>query len=222
MLTHGEITMVRGKEITVRVDEKTIDKILLFREGKTSLVELRINDGRSVTNLQRKKYFATINDIAEYTGDVNKRLHGYFKELYCCRYGVDDISMKNCSITEARELINIVMDFVLFRDIPLQDLGINRTDDIDRYLYMCLATRKCCITGRPGDLHHCTGSRIGMGGNRNKIDNRGREIICLSREWHNRVHNEGEEDIFKKYKIYGLKINERSLKKLKISEEDLT
>lgn len=191
-------------------------------EGNKAITEIRIDDGRRIKNDQRGKYFATLKDIADHTGNILEDMHDYFKFSYCYKNRVENISMSDCSVSEAREMINIIMDFALGNDIPLKDLGINRTDDTDRYLYKCLILRKCVIKGTKAEIHHCTGSRVGMGGDRKKIDNRGRELIALSREWHTKVHQEGEEETFNKYKIYGLAIDDIGLKKLKLSTGDIT
>lgn len=214
MLEYGEVTAVRKNEITIKLDKNVIDKVLRFREeNKRALVELRLNDSRTVTNEQRKKYFATLKDIAEHTGNYIEFLHDYFKILYCFKNKVESISMSNCSITEAREMINLVIDFALMNDIPLKVSGVERTDDINRYLYMCLATRTCCCCGKKADVHHVTGSRVGMGFDRNKINNVGRYAIALCREHHTIAHYE-EEDFFKKWKVYGIKLDEYLVKKL--------
>lgn len=191
-----------------------------YKEDGGALTEIRIDDGRRIRNDQRKKYFATLKDIADHTGNVLEDMHDYFKFSYCYKNRVEKISMSDCSVTEAREMINIIMDFALENDIPLKDLGINRTDDTDRYLYKCLILRKCCITGRKAEIHHV--DSVGMGRNRKKISHRGHRLIALSREWHTKVHQEGEEEIFNKYKIYGLAIDDIGLKKLKLSTGDIT
>lgn len=192
------------------------------QDGTKALAEIRLDDNRRIRNDQRKKYFATLKDIADYTGNILDDMHDYFKFIYCYRNRVESISMSNCSVTEAREMINIIMDFALDNDVPLSDLGLNRTDDIDRYLYKCLMLRKCVIEGTKAEIHHCTGSRVGMGGNRRKISNKGRKLIALSRKWHAEVHAKGEEEIFNKYKIYGIAIDDIGLKKLKLSEKDIS
>ena len=63
------------------------------------------------------------------------------------RYVYEDkrISMSDCNVTQARDIINILIDFALNHDISLTDLGVNRIDDINRYLYGCLVNRRCCI-----------------------------------------------------------------------------
>lgn len=90
-------------------------------------------------------------------------------------------------------------------------------------MYGCIKYRKCCITGRPGaDIHHVEGSRVGMGRNRRKISHRGLELMALSREWHEKVHKEGEKDIFEKYKIYGIIIDDETLKDLGLTLDDIS
>lgn len=214
MLIQGNITRVQGNEITLKVmDERLMPQVLRYLEGKQRAVEIRLNDGRSITIEQRGKYFATINDIADYTGDVTERLHGYFKDIYCYRFGEDKISMKNCSVTEARELINIVLDFVIMNDIPLTGHAVERTDDIDRFLYQCLVNRKCVCCGGVAQIHHVTGYKVGMGLNRTKVNHVGRKVIALCGIHHDEAHRD-EKKFFKDRKIYGIKLNKYTAKKL--------
>lgn len=58
-----------------------------------------------------------------------------------------------------------------------------------------------------------------MGGNRKRVDHSTRELIPLSREWHTRVHAEGEKEIFEKFGIYGIKVDRYTLKKLGLNAE---
>lgn len=206
-------------------DEGTWFKILVpdsfletqIERQKTSdkaYMQIQLDDKRIINAQQRKMYYATLNDISNYTGHLTDHLHDYFKMLY--KYMEEDISisMSNCTVTQAREMINILIEFAITRNIPLSDLGVNRTDDIDKYLYLCIVNRKCSCCGRKADIHHCTGSRIGMGGNRNKVDHVGREVIALCREHHTEIHQIGEKEFEKTHKVYGLKLDECSVKKL--------
>lgn len=223
----SEIKSIReteeGTDLIVRIPEQVGHKIVKYRNGNLINAEIRIDDNRTITAEQRKKIFATIKDISMYTGDHPEELRAWLLYDYCIKTGEMPFSLSNCSISQAREFITFIIDFILREDIPLSERAVVRTDDIDTYLYMCIKYRKCAITGRPNaDIHHCTGSRVGMGGNRRKISNKGRELIALSREWHNKVHQEGEEEIFKLYKIYGITVNNETLKELKLSQADLT
>lgn len=201
-----------------------IDKNILetLRRNKTKYLKIYIPDSRMINHEQRKKIYATVNDIAGYTGDAPERIKEFFKYRLIELEDIEYFSLKDCSVTVAREYLNLIMDFVIDWGIPIQDAGVNRTDDIERYLYKCIETRTCAITGRKGaDIHHVGGSRVGAGRNRNKINHVGLKLIALSREWHNKVHQEGEEEIFKKYKIHGVYVDSLTLKDLGLKAEKI-
>lgn len=215
----------RGTDLIVEIPGlKVGEKINRRNQGNKGVdAELRVNDGRTITVEQRKKIFATIRDIADFIGDGPEYLKDHLKYDYCASTGEEMFSLSNCSIKTARDFISHIIDFVLKWDIPLTDSAIGRTEDIDRYLYSCIVHRKCCITGAPGaDIHHCTGSRIGMGSNRRKINHDGLELISLSREWHNKVHLKGEEEIFRENKIYGIILKRETLEYLGLNADDVS
>lgn len=211
----------KGTNIIVHIPDQLLQNKIL-RE-KIVDAEIRIVDERTISAAQRKKIYATIKDISLFTGDDPEYLKEFLKFDYCGESGEEYFSLSNCSIDIAREFIEHLIDFVLKHNIPLSDLALNRTDSIDRYLYGCIKYRRCCITGKAGaDIHHCEGSKVGMGGNRKKISNRGRKLIALSREWHNKVEAHGDQEIFKKYKIYGITLDDVALRELGLSEKDIT
>ena len=209
-------------QLLITTQENIYNKIINLNRDNRLNVELKLNDGRTITTEQRKKIYATIRDIADYIGDAPEYFKEFMKVNYCIERGEEYFSLSDCSITTAREFINYLIEFALSNDIPLQDLAINRTDDIDRYLYQCIKYRVCAITGKKNaDIHHCTGSRVGMGRNRQTINHSELEIIALSREWHTKVHQQGEEEIFKKYGIYGIKVNRETLKLIGLNVSDI-
>lgn len=185
----GAVEKKEGTYLKVFIPgDHIVNKITRYKVGNIVKTEVRIDDGRRITNEQRKKYFATLQDICECLGYDLDYMHALFKVKYCIMNGVEKISISNCSVTQARELINMLMDFSIEEGIPLRELGALRTDDIDRFLYKCLITRTCCITGRKeADIHHV--DAVGMGRNRNKVSHKGLRLIALSREWHIRVHH---------------------------------
>ena len=227
MIIKGKMLGAKNVDINTRVlvdlDEDVLHKINKLYNGKELDVEVRIDDNRSITVKQRSMIFATIKDISLFTGDDPEYLKEFLKFDYCGESGEKYFSLSDCSMDTAREFINHLIEFILRENIPLSDLAINRTDDIDKYLYYCLKFRRCSITGKANaDLHHCEGYRVGMGGDRKKVNHSGRELIALSREWHSRVHQEGEEEIFKAYKIYGITIDDAALKRLGLNVEDIS
>lgn len=206
-----------GTQLIVTVDENVLSKL-----NKDHDVELVLRDKRLIRADQRKKIYATIRDISIATGNSEEFLKDYFKVKYCFVKGEQYFSLSNCSVTTAREFLNYIMEYVIAEGVPLQALGLDRTDDIDYYLYCCLKYRKCAITGSSNaDIHHVEGSRVGMGRNRQQLNHSNLELIALSREWHNRVHQQGEYKIFQDYKIYGITLDVATLKELGIKAEEI-
>lgn len=162
-----------------------------------------IDDGRHISAEQRKKIYATINDIAAYTGEVPEIMKEWIKYLYIYRTGSEYFSFSRCSMDTAREFINVMLDYALEMGIPLMDFALNRTDDIDHYLYACLKLKKCVICGRPGETHHV--DAIGMGNDRRTLDDSQHRKICLCRVHHTEAHATGVDSFTNKYKVYGIK-----------------
>lgn len=207
--TVGEIYKVKdGRAIIVAdIDSYKAEK----QEIKSCLV--RYDDGRHISADQRKKIYAIIADISQYTGNAPEMEKALQKYFYIERYGGDYFSLSDCTMTEAREFINYLIDFCFENSIGTRDTLLNRTDDISSYLYSCLINRKCAVCNKKAEIHHCTGSRVGMGFNRRKINNVGRSAIALCRKCHSIAHND-ERRFFDKYHIYGIKLDEYAVKKL--------
>lgn len=199
----------KGTDLLLHIPGEMVQgKIIKYRNNNKINAELKIDDNRSITSDQRKKIFATIKDIGMYTGDHPEDIRGFLLYDYCIETGEIPFSLSSCSITQAREYITFIIDFILKHNIPLSDGALNRTDDIDKYLWGCIKYKRCCLCGKDGETHHCTGSRIGMGNNRNKVSNEGREVIQLCRQHHTEIHTVPEEEFFKKYHVYGVLYNE--------------
>lgn len=145
--------------------EKVQGKIIKYRNNNRINAEIKIDDNRTITADQRKKIFATIKDISIYTGDHPEDLRAFLLYDYCIATGELPFSLSNCSISTAREFITFIIDFI---NIPLSDAVLNRTEDIDRYLYGCIKYKRCCLCGRDGETHHY--AAIGMGNDRTTLD----------------------------------------------------
>lgn len=63
---------IEGTEMKVFVPEKNLFNTIL--DKRIHDVELRLDDGRTITNAQRKKAYATIRDIADYTGYLPEQM----------------------------------------------------------------------------------------------------------------------------------------------------
>lgn len=190
-------------ELLVSVNK---DISYLFKEKRIKKGEIRFDDGRTISAEQRKKAYATLKDIAIFTGYLPKEVKELMKCEHIKRTGGNYISLSNCSMDEAREFINTLIAFCMEQDIPLSQSALERTDDIGRYLYYCLKTKHCCICGLPNsDIHH--EDAIGMGNDRTTYDDSNNKKICLCRKHHNIAHQKGISVFRKMYKVYGIKFD---------------
>lgn len=193
-----------GTTIIIKIPDKQLTDMIIQKHMKTA--ELRLDDGRTITADQRKKAYATIRDISDFTGYLPEEQKEWLKYLHIAKTGCDYFSLSNCTVDEAREFINTILEFALESGIPLSEQAINRTDDIGRYLYYCIKHKRCCICGQKGEIHHV--DTIGMGFDRNHYDDSKNRKMCLCRLHHTIAHQRGMESFEKMYKVYGIVVDD--------------
>lgn len=193
-----------GTSMIVTIPEKKLQT--LFIDKRIRQTEMRFDDGRSISVEQRKKAYATIRDIADYTGYLPEEQKEWLKYYHIARTGCEYFSLSDCSMDTAREFINTILEYAIENGVQLSDLAINRTDDIGKYLYYCIKHKKCCICGRPGEIHHV--DTIGMGNDRKHVDDTNYRKMCLCRTHHTIVHQRGLEAFERMYKVYGIVVKQ--------------
>lgn len=189
-----------GTELLITVPDRQIGGMLADKRIKRA--EMRFDDGRTISIEQRKKAYATIRDIADYTGYLPEEQKEWLKYLYMSQTGEDYFSLRSCSMTTAREFINCILEWAIENGVPLSEKAIERTDDIGRYLYYCLKARKCAVCGKDGEIHH--EDAIGMGNDRRTLDDSNHKKICLCRLHHTIAHQKGVKAFTECYKVYGI------------------
>lgn len=192
----------------VRVPGRNISDYILAHGIRIG--ELYTADNREITPEQRKKIYATIRDIADYTGYLPEEAKEYLKYEWICQTGRQYISFSDCSVTDARDFINFLLDYAIREGIHLTSGLVERSDDIARTLWQCMKHRKCCICGRHGEIHHV--DHIGLGYDRKKKEDSDHRKMCLCREHHTEAHSMGEEAFCKKYHVFGVIFEERGEK----------
>lgn len=204
MLQYGKIKDVRlkngGSELVITSDDSKLYEYIMSK--RVADVELRLDDGRRITALQRRKAYATIRDIALHTGYPPEEAKDVMKYEYVIRTGRKFFSLSDCSIETGRIFINVLVDYALREGIQVQGNLIDNTDDIHAYLACCIVHKKCCICGNLGEIHH--EDAIGMGADREEVDDSEKKIICLCRKHHTQAHSLGRERFFKMYHVYGI------------------
>lgn len=193
-----------GTDLVVSVPDLKLGD--MFQRKKIRNAEIRFDDGRHISAEQRKKAYATIRDISDWTGYLPEEMKEILKYQHMMRTGDAYFSLSNCSMDTAREFINTILEFALENGIPLSDNAIERTDDIGRYLYYCLLHKKCAICGKDGEIHH--EDAIGIGNDRTKVDDSSYKKICLCREHHTLAHSLGVIRFREMYKVYGIVVKD--------------
>ncbi len=212
----GSETMESGTIMEMRVDGSRIDIVVrLDRAGLAADIEkrrvrnvfLQLNDGRILSIEQRKKIYATLRDISQYTGYTPEETKEVMKYVYITKTGCDYFSLSDCSMSAARDFINTLIDFCLEHGVIASERLSDRTDDIDTYLYQCIRHKKCAICGRAGEIHHW--DAIGMGHDRRRYDDTENRKICLCRMHHTIAHQKGVSDFKQDYHVYGIIVKEK-------------
>ncbi len=190
-------------------------------------VEIILWDGRRISPEQRRKCYALLGEIAEYTDgirtaetvDEQKRL--LKMEFMLRRMEATErrmFSLADCDMSTAREFITYLIDFIIANDIPTRVPLIDNCDDIAAYMYACTMHRKCAVCGKAADIHHCEGSRIGAGVDRTKVHQLGREVLPLCRVHHTELHAMPESEFIAKYHLEKVKLDEALCKRLKFKK----
>lgn len=204
----GKITSLRdnGSSVDLVINVQDYKLAAVIKSKRANTVTIRLEDGRRITQEQRRKIYATLNEIAEELGYIPEEAKQVMKYYYISKTGEQLFSLSDCSVDTAREFLNVLIDFCLERGVKTQDSLSERTDDIDTYLYQCIRHRKCSICGKQGEIHHW--DAIGMGHDRRVYDDSNNRKICLCREHHVLAHQKGVKDFARTYHVYGIICNE--------------
>lgn len=191
--------------------------------------EIRLNDGRSISNKQRRKIFALVNDIGTYISRISNKRE-YKEELrlmkllyiidksdnealrrqltlnYCECLDIDIFSLSDVDMTTAKDFISWLIELCINHDIPTNDSLLNITEDIDRYLYLCCAKSRCAVCGKKADIHHV--DTVGSGVNRKTTHHLNKEVQPLCRLHHTEAHKIGKVDFNNKYHLTSIKLDE--------------
>lgn len=200
----GRITEINERAGTVTIVCHYDDwPTLLRRQYKDCLVQMV--DSRPLSDKQRRACYALLGYISDYTGQEK----GETKEYLKLRFLADDMgetaekifSLSNAPMSLVCAFQRYLVRFIVYYDIPTKKPLLGLVEDTRDYIYACLINKKCCICGKPADLHHV--ERVGMGRNREEIIHEGMECLPLCRTHHTEAHTMPDDDFFSRYHIDG-------------------
>ena len=187
---------------------------MLKREFKECLVQPI--DSRPLSDKQRRMCYSLLRAISDETGMGLDPTKNYMKLKFLeedLEETADKIfSLSNAPMSLVCAFQKFLIHFVLDWDIPCSFSLLEYADDVQDYIYHCLVTKKCCICGRPTDLHHI--ERVGMGRSRVEIIHEGMEALPLCREHHQEAHTMPDEEFFGRYHIPGGIVLDKTLCRL--------
>ena len=194
----GAIKHIDENCITIEFD---YDVEQYLATNQCDRVFLKFLDARVIAQDQRKKIFAMIGDISEWSCCDKEYSREVLTGEFCFSSDIDRFSLSTVDMSTATRFIQYLIEFCLKHSIPCKNYLIKNCEDITHYLYHCLLYKRCAVCGRNSEFHHCTGSRAGMGRNSVEIPLKGLEGLALCRVHHNQIHSDAEQVFYDKFSI---------------------
>lgn len=177
------------------------DETQLLDAGYEIAVDVTVYDPYKITDKQRRKIFALVNDIEAHTGQPREYMRAMFIDYLKAVYGMEErISLSDCSKRTASDLIELILQWTFQHDVPLNHKTSALMKEDNYFIYLSTINRKCVICGKPNsDLAHRYA--IGKGRNRNTMNHFGNEVLALCRNHHNEQHEIGIDSFNTKYHL---------------------
>lgn len=200
----GTVAGYRGGKLIVTAPLMD-DRELIQKDIRQCLI--RLSDGREIRPDQRKKIYATLRDIADWSGHEVEELKDHFKADYVAKTGADWFSLSDVDVTTASRFLELLIDFCLVWDIKVEGESLlQRSPDVARYVYACMTHKKCAVCGKKAEIHHV--DAVGMGRDRKEIVHLGYRAEPLCRIHHTEAHTTGQQSFDEKYHVFGVRLDE--------------
>lgn len=222
----GYIAGYDGETLTILAP---FDNSRFLQDKEVTECTVQLSDGRSITPAQRRKIFALVSDIGDFVTCIrgkreyvemlrqlqllylidsadNETIRRQLTLHFCGLMDMDVFSLSNVDKTTAREFIDWLVELCVRWDIPCNDTLLNRCEDIGRYLYVCVAQRRCAICGGKADIHEV--EKVGAGRNRVRIHHLRQQVQPLCRRHHVEAETIGQQSFDRKYHMQSIRLDE--------------
>ena len=203
----------------VELEQSHID---LLENGYSLIAEVEVPDNKKLSIEQRKKIFALCRDIELHWGEPVESLRKRFQAELEIMNGYNEISLSNCSMRIASELIELIISFMFHHQIPMRVETSKLLSGDKAMLYWATINRNCVLCGKSNaDLaHHYA---IGRGANRKKMQHYDYEVLALCRFHHQEQHNIGVKSFDEKYILQDswIKVDDRLNAMLKGAKNEI-
>ena len=182
----------------------------MLDNGYSLNAEVEVPDNKRLSIEQRKKIFAMCRDIELHWGEPVEALRKRFQAELEIMNGYERISLRDCSMKVAKELIELIIAFMFRHQIPMRVETSKLLSGDQAMLYWATVNRNCAICGVSGsDLAHY--EAVGRGMNRNKMNHYDKHVLALCRRHHNEQHAIGVKSFDDKYHLQNswIKVDDR-------------
>ena len=177
------------------------DQTLMLDNGMDVAVDVRIHDPFKITDKQRRKIFALVNDIEAHTGMPRDYMREMFADYVKVLEGYEErLSLASCSKQQASEIIEVIIMWVFQHEIPLNYKTSDLMKEDKAFIYAATLNRNCIICGKQNsDLAHR--EAVGSGRNRRTMSHHNHHVLALCRSHHNQQHQMGVDSFDRHYHI---------------------
>ena len=169
-------------------------------------VEVTFIDSRPLSDKQRRNCYAMIREISNWNGDTPEENKKFLKLDFwqgeLLQVADTMFSLSDAPMSVVASFQSWLARFIVRNDVPTKKPMLDYIDDVDDYIYACLASKKCVICGKRADLHHV--DAVGAGRSRDEIIHEGMLVLPLCREHHAETHTIGRDTFMDKYHIHGV------------------
>ncbi|HCV9278605.1 TPA: putative HNHc nuclease, partial [Staphylococcus aureus] len=128
----------------VELEQSHID---LLENGYPLKAEVEVPDNKKLSIEQRKKIFAMCRDIELHWGEPVESTRKLLQTELEIMKGYEEISLRDCSMKVARELIELIIAFMFHHQIPMSIETSKLLSEDKALLYWATINRNCVICG---------------------------------------------------------------------------
>lgn len=216
----GIVLSADGNELVIRANSEIDIKELLKSEQNGHVFGIfETYEKDTITDLQRKHFYALMGDYEEYTGVPLDSAESYFKYNFMIEKDLDlfpSLARNQMKKQRASDLLEYVITFFIQNDVPFRKQQWYLTTDASRILFALTMKRLCWVCGKEhSDIHHAT-NLVGMGNDRKQHDHWNSTYMSLCREHHNEAHSMGLIDFCRKHIVKPVRLSVEHLKELRL------
>ena len=209
----GKLKTIDKRLMTFETDTDINASEIFRRSGRDEiLANIDFQDKDMITDDQRKKTFALINDISDYTGYPPEVMYEKMKFYYMAQTGCEVFSLSRNGVTKkfASKFIEFCIEWCFQMDIPFKYREYHLVADVSRTLFIYAKYRACFVCGQQhADVAHV--ETVGMGRNRKHIDHRKHHLMTLCRKHHTEQHTIGIEAFMDLYHLAPILLDEETI-----------